>query len=123
MRSKLLVSAFCAVVLVAGVCGSGDKKSSGAASSGATSPSTNAPPAGDPIKLSVVAPVDGIAAQPEILSGAEAAVAAVNDAGGITDPAWRSEAAARARAVQAQGERRPGGRAAAVRQGRDPRPA
>ena len=53
---------------------------------GGTSPSTNTPPPGPPIKLSVIVPVDGIAAQPEILSGAEAAVAAVNDAGGITDP-------------------------------------
>jgi ABC-type branched-subunit amino acid transport system substrate-binding protein len=83
VRSKLIASLFCALLLLAGACSS-DKKSS--AGTGGT-PSTNPRPPGAPIKLSVIAPVDGITAEPEILSGAEAAVAAINDAGGVTDPA------------------------------------
>ena len=70
------------VLLLLAACSSDKKNSAGTAA-----PSTKPPPPGQPIKLSVMAPVDGITAQPEIISGAEAAVAAVNDAGGIKDPA------------------------------------
>jgi ABC-type branched-subunit amino acid transport system substrate-binding protein len=73
----------CVLAVVAGACGGDDddKGSSGAPST------TAALPAGDPIKLSVFVPVDGITAQPELLSGAEAAVDAINAEGGVTDPA------------------------------------
>src|SRR6476659_7816691 len=76
------ITLLCALVLLAAAC-SDDKKSNAAGAS----TSTNPPPPGQPIKLSILAPVDGVGAQPEIISGAEAAVAAVNDAGGIADPA------------------------------------
>jgi ABC-type branched-subunit amino acid transport system substrate-binding protein len=77
----------CALVLLAGGCSSdkGDDKS--ATTSGGSSASTAPKPTGAPVKLSVIAPAEGIAGQPEILSGAEAAVAAINASGGITDPA------------------------------------
>jgi ABC-type branched-subunit amino acid transport system substrate-binding protein len=70
----------CALVLATAACSGDDDSGSG------TAASTKPPPPGDPIKLSVMAPVDGIAAQPEVIQGAEAAVAAVNDDGGIKDP-------------------------------------
>ena len=42
-----------------------------------------AAPTGDPIVLSVIAQASGPVAQPEIYDGAEAAVAAINEAGGV----------------------------------------
>ena len=44
-------------------------------------------PTGEPIVLSGMAPVEGITAQPEVFAGLEAAIQAVNEAGGIPDPA------------------------------------
>jgi hypothetical protein len=43
-------------------------------------------PTGDPIVLSVIGQGSGAIAQPEVYSGAEAAVAAINAAGGVTVP-------------------------------------
>jgi ABC-type branched-subunit amino acid transport system substrate-binding protein len=82
LRRNLLLTLLCATALVAAACGSNDN----GPSSGGTA-STKPLPKGELITLSAMAPVDGVAAQPEILSGAEAAVAAVNNAGGIADPA------------------------------------
>jgi ABC-type branched-subunit amino acid transport system substrate-binding protein len=82
LRPKVL-ALVCAVLLLAGACsddGDGTKTAG-------SSQSTNPLPKGEPIKLSVMVPVDGVGAQPEILSGAQAAADSVNDAGGITDPA------------------------------------
>jgi ABC-type branched-subunit amino acid transport system substrate-binding protein len=48
---------------------------------------TTAPlPEGEPIKFAVPAAVEGTVAQPEIFDAADAAVAAVNNEGGIPDP-------------------------------------
>lgn len=44
-------------------------------------------PEGEPIRFAVATAVSGVVAQPEIFEAADAAVAAINAAGGITDPA------------------------------------
>jgi ABC-type branched-subunit amino acid transport system substrate-binding protein len=44
-------------------------------------------PAGEPIKFMAATAVGGVVAQPEIFDGVDAAVAAINGAGGIPDPA------------------------------------
>jgi ABC-type branched-subunit amino acid transport system substrate-binding protein len=76
---------FCALVSL--VACSDDKQGATASGGSSTSAATNPPPSGTPLKLSVIAPVDGVGGQPEILTGAESAVAAVNDAGGVKDAA------------------------------------
>jgi ABC-type branched-subunit amino acid transport system substrate-binding protein len=48
---------------------------------------TAAAPAGDPIKFGIAAAVEGVVGQPELFDGADAAVATINAAGGIPDPA------------------------------------
>jgi ABC-type branched-subunit amino acid transport system substrate-binding protein len=44
-------------------------------------------PTGEPIKFGVAAAVEGVVGQPELFDGIDAAVASVNAAGGIPDPA------------------------------------
>jgi ABC-type branched-subunit amino acid transport system substrate-binding protein len=84
LRTSRLVITLCVpALLLGGACGSDGDSSS----SGTTPASTNPKPKGAPIKIAVMAPVDGVAAQPEILGGAQAAAAAINDAGGVKDPA------------------------------------
>jgi ABC-type branched-subunit amino acid transport system substrate-binding protein len=65
-------------VAIAG-CGSSQSSSTGAA---ANSPAVSAP-AGAPIKFSVLYPATGPEAAPEVLSGAQAAVDAINASGGV----------------------------------------
>lgn len=79
-----------AVTVVGAACSSSSNKATidGGASTanvGGPAPSTNPKPKGAPIKLAAIGPIDGVAAQPELLAAAEAAVAAVNDAGGVKD--------------------------------------
>jgi ABC-type branched-subunit amino acid transport system substrate-binding protein len=73
-----------AFVLLAAACSSDNKTAS--SNSSASSPSAPAP-TGAPIQVSMMYPADGPTAQPETVAGARAAADAINDAGGIKDPA------------------------------------
>ena len=68
-----------------------------------------------------MAPVDGVGAQPEILSGGAGRGRPVNDAGGITDPAGGPKRPFELIECKLQVDRRPRGRAAEVREGCDRR--
>ena len=68
----------------------GGESSEPAATTGATEAAAEGPaeePTGEPILLSGMAPVEGITAQPEVFAGLDAAIQAINEGGGIPDPA------------------------------------
>jgi branched-chain amino acid transport system substrate-binding protein len=67
------------LVVLASACSGSDSESGGSADDAGLT--------GDPIKLSVMATADGITGAPEVFDGAQAAAAAINEAGGIEDPA------------------------------------
>ena len=84
IRAIRVVGALGLVALLAAGCGD-DDGGDGDGASGTTA-STAPLPEGEPIKFAVPAAVEGTVAQPEIFDAADAAVAAVNAEGGITDP-------------------------------------
>jgi ABC-type branched-subunit amino acid transport system substrate-binding protein len=81
-RTSAKVVAVVALATLLAGCGSDDD-------TGADADETSAAdlPPGEPIKLQVVAAVEGLVGQPEIFDGAEAAAQAINEAGGVEDPA------------------------------------
>jgi branched-chain amino acid transport system substrate-binding protein len=87
-----IVAALAAFALAGAACGDDDDggDAAPAADDGTTTEATQTTaeaPSGEPIRLVVVAAVAGIVGQPETFDGADAAVAAVNAAGGVEDPA------------------------------------
>ena len=86
-RYRWLLVVVVALLLGAAVGCSDDSGSGGSDASGGSEPPTVPELPGEPIKFVAATAVAGVVAQPEIFEAADAAVAAINTAGGIPDPA------------------------------------